>query len=81
MKPRRIARRAAADRRLLWRVSGVLCLALAFSCLVAAGVSLGAEAAGPDPVRSTRALAYVLPAVTAVFLLVVAALLRSRNSP
>jgi hypothetical protein len=57
----------------------VLCLALAFSCLVAAGVGLGVGA--PVPARSARAVAYLLPGVAAVFLLVVGALLRSRSVP
>jgi hypothetical protein len=76
----RVESRAGADRRLLWRVSALLCLALAFSCLVAAGVGLGAEVAGPIPARSLRSPGYLLPVVTAVFLLVVGSLLRSRHS-
>jgi len=74
------------DRRALRRLAGLLCLLLAASCLVAAGVSLAAPApaggtgtveAGPPPVPR---VAVLLPAITLSFVVVLAAAARGRRS-
>jgi hypothetical protein len=71
-----------SDRRLLRGVAAVLCLVLAFCCLIAAGVTsgwstatAGAEA-GKVAVASGRLAPLVIPLTLAVYVLVVLAAIR-----
>jgi hypothetical protein len=65
-------------------VAGVLCLVLAFVCLVAAAATLSAQTVPGDVAPSTpgalrQPLPLVIPLVFLIFLLVVAAVLRREH--
>lgn len=62
------------DRRVLRRAAALLCLILAFSCIVAAGVTLAAPGPLPEPTR--RTLPILLPLVAVSFLVVLGAVAR-----
>lgn len=73
--------RARADRRLLRRVAGLLCLVLAASSLVAAGITVAAPT-GALALGTSRAPGPLLPAIALGFVVVLAAAARgSRPLP
>ncbi len=84
---RRPARGSALDRRPLRRVAALLCLLLAFYCLVAATATLYAQTVPgePDPKKlpesPTSRLPLLIPLIFLAFVVVLAAVVRRRRRP